>query len=403
MNTESFAYWKEKDARFILPTYGERDIAFSRGEGVWLYDIAGKKYLDFLSGIGVNILGYSHPRMVKAIKEQAEKLLHTSNLYLIPSQARLAEILINHTFPGKCFFCNSGAEAVESAVKLAKKWGKEKGKWKIVSMVNSFHGRTCGALSLTGQKKYQDNFLPLLPGVKFIPFNDPDALKSAVDADTCAIVIEPVQGEGGIRVARADFLKSAREIAEKEDCLLVFDEVQCGMGRTGSLFAFQKFQVLPDILCLAKGLAGGMPIGAIIAGEKAMDAFQPGDHASTFGGNPLATRVACEVLEVLSEEGIVENARLKGEDIFSRLASLKDKFRFIKEIRGTGLMIGVEIEGEAGEIRRLAQGKGLLIGIAGKSVVRLLPPLIVKEEEVNLAMKIIEECLEEFGSNNGEA
>ena len=393
-------FWK-RDLRFILPTYGERNIAFSRGEGAWLYDVEGRKYLDFLSGIGVNILGYSHPCMVRVIKDQAEKLLHTSNLYLIPNQIKLAETLVNLTFPGKCFFCNSGTEAIESAIKLAKKWGKEKGKWKIVSMLNSFHGRTCGSLSLTGQEKYQSNFLPLLPGVEFVPFNDLNALKSIVDSSTCAIIIEPVQGEGGIHVAQAEFLRGAREIAEKEDCLLIFDEVQCGMGRTGSLFTFQKFGVLPDVLCLAKGLAGGIPIGAIVVGEKAVSAFQPGDHASTFGGNPLATRVACEVLRILLEEEVVENARIQGERILSHLFSLKDRFSFIKEIRGIGLMLGVEIEGEASKIRKFSQKKGVLIGTAGNSVIRLLPPLIIKEEEINFAMKVIEESFEEFGKGNG--
>ena len=393
-------FWK-RDLRFILPTYGERNIAFSRGEGAWLYDVEGRKYLDFLSGIGVNILGYSHPRMVRVIKDQAEKLLHTSNLYLIPNQIKLAERLVNLTFPGKCFFCNSGTEAIESAIKLAKKWGKEKGKWKIVSMLNSFHGRTCGSLSLTGQEKYQRNFLPLLPGVEFVPFNDLNALKSSVDSSTCAIIIEPVQGEGGIHVAQAEFLRGAREIAEKEDCLLIFDEVQCGMGRTGSLFTFQKFGVLPDVLCLAKGLAGGIPIGAIVVGEKAVGAFQPGDHASTFGGNPLATRVACEVLHILLEEKVIENARIQGERILSHLFSLKDRFSFIKEIRGIGLMLGVEIEGEASKIRKFSQKKGVLIGTAGNSVIRLLPPLIIKEEEINFAMKVIEESFEEFEKGNG--
>ena len=234
-----------------------------------------------------------------------------------------------------------------------------------------------------------------------MPFNDLNALKSIVNSSTCAIIIEPVQGEGGIHVAQAEFLRGAREIAEKEDCLLIFDEVQCGMGRTGSLFTFQKFGVLPDVLCLAKGLAGGIPIGAIVVGEKAVSAFQPGDHASTFGGNPLATRVACEVLRILLEEDIVENARIQGERILSHLFSLKDRFSFIKEIRGIGLMLGVEIEGEASKIRKFSQKKGVLIGTAGNSVIRLLPPLIIKEEEINFAMKVIEESFEEFGKGNG--
>ncbi len=389
-------FWKREDSQFILSTYGERRIAFVKGKGVYLYDVEGNKYLDFLSGIGVNILGHGHPRIVKVIKEQAEILLHTSNLYLIPHQIKLAEMLVQLSFPGRCFFCNSGTEAVEAALKLARKWGKEKGKFEIISMENSFHGRTCGSLSLTGQKKYQENFLPLLPGVRFIPFNNLEALQKSVNSKTCAIIIEPIQGEGGIHVASREFLEGAREIADKREVLLIFDEVQCGMGRTGKLFAYQNFEVIPDVLCLAKGLGGGLPIGVIIARDKFSDVFQPGDHASTFGGNPLVTRVAWEVIRILKEEKVLQNVEKMGKYLLQKLLTLKQEFPWIKEIRGKGLMIGIEISKEAKRIKDLCERKGLLIGTAGEKTLRFLPPLIISQEEIDEGMRIFQEVLEKL-------
>ena len=364
--------WKERDSQFILPTYGGKEIAFEKGKGVYLWDVEGNRYLDFLSGIGVNILGYSHPRILKALKEQADKLLHTSNLYLIPHQIELAQKISRHTFPGKTFFCNSGAEAVEASLKFARKWGKER--FEVISMKNSFHGRTYGALTLTGQEKFHRGFQPLLPGIKYVPLNDYSSLEREINENTCAIIIEPIQGEGGIHPCESDFLKRVREITQKRNILLILDEVQCGMGRTGYLFAYQEYRIEPDILVMAKGLGGGLPIGAIHVREEISSTLQPGDHASTFGGNPLSTRVACEVMDIITQEGFLKRVRIKAKKLWDGLKNLKGEFSgIIKEIRGRGLMIGMEIREDARRIWKEAEKRGLLIGISGDRVLRFLP------------------------------
>jgi len=385
---------KEKDTQFILNTYGERELAFEKGEGVYLWDVKGKRYLDFLSGIGVNILGYAHPRIIETIRKQASKLTHTSNLYLIPNQIKLAEKLVRNSFPGKCFFCNSGAEAVEASLKFARKWGK--GRFEVISLENSFHGRTYGALSLTGQTKYQKDFVPLLPGIKYTPINDFGKLKSKVTPQTCAIIIEPIQGEGGVNPCEERFLKAVREFTKEKNILLIFDEVQCGMGRTGRLFAYQHFGVEPDVLVLAKGLGGGLPIGAMVVREEIADTFQPGDHASTFGGNPLSTAVACEVLDILTSGNFLEKVREKAVFLWELLEKLKGNMEGkIKKIKGIGFMAGIEISGSAKKVRKKCEEKGLLVGTAGENVVRLLPPLIVEKNHIEEAVMIIEESMKE--------
>lgn len=383
--------WKEEDSRWILPTYGEREIAFVKGEGVYLWDVERRRYLDFLSGIGVNVLGYSHPRLIRALKEQAEKLLHISNLYLIPSQIELARRISHFTFPGKTFFCNSGAEAVEASLKFARKWGK--GRFEVISMKNSFHGRTYGALTLTGQEKFHKGFHPLLPGIRYAILNDFSSLQREFNENTCAVVIEPIQGEGGIYPCKKEFLRKVREFTREKNLLLILDEVQCGMGRTGYLFAYQEYGIEPDVLVMAKGLGGGLPIGAMHVKEEFSSTLKPGEHASTFGGNPLSTRVACEVMDILTEAGFLEKVRERAEKFWKELKKLKEKFPVIKEIRGKGFMVGVEVEGNARKIRREAEKRGLLIGTSGERVLRFLPPLIIKEKEIEEGMEILEEVL----------
>ena len=295
MNTQEII---QLDAKYIIPTYAGKTVAFSHGKGCKIWDIEGKEYIDFLSGIAVSGLGHSHPKLVEAIKEQAEKLIHTSNLYLIPNQIELASILVENSFPGKCFFCNSGAESIEAAIKFARKYGHNNeqnrpaclpaaGRYEIITMSGSFHGRTYGALTATGQDKFHKGFEPLLPGFKYAEFNNIESVKNLITDKTCAILIEPIQGESGINPAKEEFLKQVRLLCDENDILLILDEVQCGMGRTGKLFAYEYYGITPDMVTLAKSLGGGVPIGAVIANEKVSSCIGPSDHAATFGGNPL--------------------------------------------------------------------------------------------------------------------
>ncbi len=385
----------ELDEKYIIPTYAGKTIAFSHGKGCKIWDIEGKEYLDFLSGIAVSGLGHSHPKLVEAIKEQAEKLIHTSNLYLIPNQIELASILVENSFPGKCFFCNSGAEANEAAIKFARKYGA--GKYEIITMSGSFHGRTYGALTATGQKKFHKGFEPLLPGFKYAEFNNIESVKNLITDKTCAILIEPMQGESGINPAKKEFLKQVRLLCDENDILLILDEVQCGMGRTGKLFAYEYYGITPDMVTLAKSLGGGVPIGAVIANEKVSSCIGPGDHAATFGGNPLATKAAVATLKTMLGDNLIDNAGKMGDYFKDKLNSLKSKYPFIKEVRGKGLMLGMEIapitDGAKGILLKCMQ-KGLLIGTAGENVLRFVPPLIVQEKEIDEGMAILEEVLD---------
>ncbi len=395
MNTQEIL---KLDQKYIMPTYGGKTVAFSHGKGCKLWDIEGKEYIDFLSGIAVNALGHSHPKLVKAIQEQASNLIHTSNLYLIPNQIELASILVEKSFPGKCFFCNSGAEASEAAIKFARKYGhnNEKGRYEIITMSGSFHGRTYGALTATGQDKFHKGFEPLLPGIKYAEFNNIDSVKETVTDKTCAIMIEPIQGESGINPAKKEFLKQIRLLCDENDILLILDEVQCGMGRTGKLFAYEYYGITPDIVTLAKSLGGGVPIGAVIANEKVSSCISPGNHAATFGGNPLATKAAVVTLKTILEDGLLKNAETMGNYFKDKLNELKGKYNFIKEVRGKGLMLGVEIEPVANGAKGIllkCMDKGLLIGTAGENVLRFLPPLIVQKKEIDKGLTILEEVL----------
>ncbi len=382
---------KEKNEKYIMHTYNSIPITLVSGEGCYVTDSTGKKYLDFLSGIAVNSLGYNNNTFNKAVSGQLGKIIHFSNLFLNNLQADLAEKLVENSSFDKSFFCNSGTEAVEAALKLAKKFGKKKkkGAWKILAMNKSFHGRTSGSLSLTGQMKYQETFLPLLPGVVFAEFNDFEDLKQKTDDETCAVILEPVQGEGGIHPADKEYLVNVREFCTKNNIALIFDEVQCGIGRTGTLFAHEQYGVAPDIVCLAKGLGGGLPIGAILATED-YNLFEPGDHAATFGGNPLVCSGALTVLTELIDNDLLGRIKETSSYLGKKLEELNSSSEKIKEIRGKGLMIGIEIEGSSSEVAASCREQGLIVGTAGTNVLRLVPPLIIGKMEVDEAMDVLQ-------------
>jgi acetylornithine aminotransferase/acetylornithine/N-succinyldiaminopimelate aminotransferase len=381
----------KQDKKYVMHTYSRIPIAIERGEGVRVWDSEGKEYLDFISGIGVNAVGNCHPEIVKAMENQLQKLLHCSNLYHIDLQTKLAQALCEISFADKVFFSNSGAEANEAAIKLARKFGSKLGekRYEIISMKGSFHGRTLATLRATAQTKYQNGFGPFLPGFKYAPFNDLKGVKRAISPKTCAVMLEPIQGEGGINVASEAFLGELRQLCHKEEMLLILDEVQCGLGRTGKMFAYQHYGIEPDVMTLAKPLGGGMPIGATLAKEKISSVFKPGTHASTFGGNPLACSAALAFLKVVKNENLVEKAREKGNYFRTGLEELKKKFPFVKEIRGKGLMIGLELGFPGKDVVERCRERGLLINCTVEKVLRFLPPLIVEERDIDEAVKIL--------------
>lgn len=388
--------WIDRGKKVLMNTYSRFPITLTEGSGVYAKDEHGTEYLDFLAGIAVNVLGHAHPAISKAVEGQVNKMLHCSNLYHIPQQTELAEKLIRNSSFDKAFFCNSGTEAIEAALKLARKWGgvNKDGAAKIVAMEHSFHGRTIGALSLTGQEKYQKAFKPLMPEVEFVPFNDIDALADAVDTTTCAVILEPVQGEGGIFPARQKYLQEVRRLCDQSETLLLFDEVQCGLGRTGALFAHQYYGVEPDAMALAKGLGGGFPIGALLAKDRAA-VFEPGDHASTFGGNPLASAAALAVLSELIDGQVVQHSMEVGAYLHEKLSILATQNPRISEIRGVNLMIGIQLDRDASPYVEKCHKSGLLVGKAGADVLRLVPPLIIEKKHVDTAIAILTEVLAE--------
>lgn len=380
----------ELDNQYVMHTYGRLPVVFVRGEGCFVYDAEGKEYLDFVAGIAVNGLGHCPPKVVEAICKQAGTLMHTSNLYHTLPQPELAKILVEASGMGKAFFCNSGAEANEAAMKLARKATKVAGnpqKTEIITAEQSFHGRTLAAITATGQPKYQKSFTPLAPDYLYIPYNDIEALKAIAGEKTCAIMMEPVQGESGVHPATQAFLQTARELCDELGAALIFDEVQTGLGRTGKLFGFQHYGIEPDIMTLAKTLGGGFPIGACLAKGKYADVFEPGDHASTFGGNPLACAAAIACVTEIIEGGWVENSREVGAYFAERLRNLPG----VKEVRGMGLMLAAEFtEPIAKSITTKALDKGLILNAIGENTLRFVPPLIVTRELVDRAIGIIE-------------
>lgn len=380
--------------QYIANTYARYPILLVRGKGTRVWDLEGEEYLDFVSGLAVCNLGHCHPKVVKAIQDQAEKLIHVSNFYYIEPQIQLASLLCKHSFADKVFFCNSGAEANEGAMKLARKYAKEKiskDRHEIITMERSFHGRTLATLTATGQEKFHKGYEPLMPGFKYVPFNDIRAVKNAIDSKTCAVMLEPIQGEGGVNCPSEGYLKALREICDEKGLLLIFDEVQVGMGRTGKLFAYEHDGVEPDMLTLAKSLAGGVPIGALLIKKGIADSFKPGDHASTFGGNPLATAAGVAALTAILEEGMLENCQKMGDYFLSQLEEIKGKFPFVKEVRGKGLILGMELKIDGSSIVNEMLKKKILINCTMGNVLRFLPPLIVTKEEIDRVVKTLEE------------
>jgi predicted acetylornithine/succinylornithine family transaminase len=378
------------EAKYITPTYKRLPIVLVRGEGEKVWDIDGKEYLDFVGGLGVANIGHCHRGVVEAIKHQAEQLLHTSNLYYTKPQVDLAKKLSELSFPSRVFFANSGAEANEAAIKLARKFGKKKGKFEIITFRGSFHGRTLATLTATGQKKYKIDFEPLLDGFKCVAFNNLEEVKKCISPTTSAIMVEVIQGEGGVNVAEQDFIFELRNLCDKEDILLIIDEVQTGVARTGKLFGYQHFGITPDVITLAKGLGGGVPIGAMIAREEMADCLERGSHASTFGGNPLVCAAGIATLDIILMEDLVSNAQKMGDYFMGKLKELKRKYHFIKDVRGKGLMIGVELSISGTEIVVECLRLGLLINCTVERVLRFLPPLGIKINEIEKAIEILD-------------
>ncbi|NCO84473.1 MAG: aspartate aminotransferase family protein [Nitrospirae bacterium CG_4_10_14_3_um_filter_44_29] len=388
----------EDSGHYLMNTYNRFPIVLRKGRGMKVWGSDGKEYLDFVGGIAVNVLGHCHPKVVVAIQKQAQRLIHVSNLYHIEPQIKLAKLLVERSFADKVFFCNSGAEANEAAIKLARKYAKEhlgKDKFEIITAVNSFHGRTLATVTATGQEKFQKGFEPLVPGFKHTAFNDVSALESAITQNTCAVMLEPIQGEGGVKVPDDDYFKEVRELCNKRNLLLILDEVQTGMGRTGKLFAYEHFHIAPDIVTLAKGLGSGVPIGAMLASDKAASAFTPGSHASTFGGNPLACAAAIATIETILEDGFIfDQCNRMGEYLKSELKSLQKEFpAVIVDIRGMGLLVGMELTRDGSSIVKACMEKGLLLNCTAGNVLRFTPPLIVHGKDIDHMIDILGEAL----------
>ena len=384
----------ELGEKYVMKTYSRFPLAFEKGDGMYVYDEDGKKYLDFVAGIAVNSLGHNHPKLVKTIAEQAQKLIHISNLYYTKPQCTLAQKLVENGSLDKVFFCNSGAESIEAALKLARKYGSKTGRQEIITMNRSFHGRTFGAVTATGQDHYHEGFGDMLPHIKYADFNDIESVKSAITDNTIAILMEPVQGEGGIIPATKEFLQEVRAICDEKDILLMFDEVQCGVGRLGTLFAYQTFGVVPDIMSTAKGIAGGIPCGIMMAKANVAESFVPGDHASTFGGNPLAAAAGNVVVDELLG-GLLDNVKTQGEYLRAKLEEIAKKHSdTVKDVRGIGLMQGIELNEPAGPFVAKAIDMGLLLVGAGKFIIRFVPSLIVSKDDIDAMAEILDKALE---------
>jgi len=386
----------ELEQKYLLNTYARYPLAFVSGKGVYLYDVDGRRYLDFLSGLGVNALGHSHPRIVKVIREQAAKVIHLSNLYYNEYQGQLAEKLCQKSGLDRAFFTNSGTEAIEGALKLVRAAGHATAgpdKMVILALENSFHGRTMGALALTAQDKYRKGFDPMLEGVRFVPRNDIDALRAAMDDNVCGIVLEPIQGEGGIYETSPEFLRACRQLADQHHAALVFDEIQCGMGRTGRLFAFEHFGVIPDVVCIAKPMAAGFPMGAFLSTDRLAQHITPGRHGTTFGGGPLACRIALEYLAVLDDENLLERVRRVGAYLAGKLQELAGKYSIATEARGVGMIQALQLTVPGKPILEGAMADGLLFNITQDTVVRFLPPFLLEEKHVDAGIRILKRHL----------
>lgn len=380
---------------YSLNTYKRVGPVFVKGKGSFLWDSEGKKYLDLFPGWGVSILGHCHPQIVKVIKEQAAKLIHLPNNLFQEEQALLAKEIVKNSYPAKVFFANSGAEAIETAIKLTRLYGSKSGRYEVITMKNSFHGRTFGALSATGQGKYKDPFKPILPEFKEAVFNDFESFKSQVNEKTVAVILELIQGEGGINIASKEYVKNLKEFCKEHDLLFIADEVQTGMGRCGKLFCYQNYEITPDAFVLSKGLGAGVPVSAFIVKNEIADLFKPGLHASTFGGSPFVSKVSLEVFKIIKKEKILNNTEKLGDYLLKKLIRLKDKFEFIKEVRGAGLMTGIELSIDSFPIFLKALGAGLVINSTHQTVLRIMPALNVKKQELDKGLEILEEVFDE--------
>jgi acetylornithine/N-succinyldiaminopimelate aminotransferase len=379
--------------KYVIGNYMRYPICLARGEGSWVWDVEGKRYLDFFPGWGCNLLGHCPPRVVEAVRDQVGKLIHVPNTWYTEAQGQLGKALGERSgFSGQSFFCNSGAEANEAAIKLARLNGRP-GRYKIITMMNSFHGRTMGAMTATGQPKYHQGFEPLVAGFSYAPFGDLTAVARLIDEQTCAILVEPVQGEGGINLPPAGYLEGLRKLADEHKLLLMFDEVQAGMGRTGKWFAYQNWGVLPDVMTLAKSLAGGVACGAMVARPEVAEKLKPGTHAATFGGNPIACRAALAAIEMIEEENLLARASVLAGQFRARFEAIKRKSPLIQEVRALGVMIGVELTIDGSPLVQRALEKGLLINCTHGSVLRLLPALTLSDAELNQGCDILEDIL----------
>ncbi len=390
---------KALEAKYLFSTYKRYDLVVSHGAGARVTDIDGRSYLDFLSGIAVNSLGYNHPRLAKVLVEQGQKLIHCSNLFYHPFQGLLASRLAEVSGLARVFFTNSGTEAIEGALKIARAYAHKHGqadKSIILTLKNSFHGRTLGALSITAQEKYQAPFRPLVPDVQIVEDFTVAALEEVFSGRVCALVIEPIQGEGGVVPVPGEFLRAARAQCDKHQALLILDEIQCGMGRTGRFFAFQHYGIQPDLVTLAKSLAAGYPLGAVLGGAKVAESLEPGEHGTTFGGGPLACRLALEVLDIIEQDGLLDRVRESGDYLSRGLKRLAGRHRTIGEIRGLGLMIGVELGGAAKTVVERLMRRGVLANAAHDTVLRLLPPFVVGRDEMDEFLATLDQVLTEI-------
>lgn len=388
---------RQEAERYLMNTYTRQPLSIARGRGAMVYDFEGREYIDFVAGIAVNVLGHCHPDLIAAIQKQAQQLLHASNLYFTEPQVNLARELVSHSFADKVFFSNSGAEANETAIKLARIYAKQKfgpDRYEIITMVNSFHGRTMATLSATGQEKVKKGFEPLMPGFRHVPFNDLGEVEKAISGKTAAVMLEPIQGEGGVHVADPTYLQALREICSLQGVLIIFDEVQTGIGRTGTLFAYEQLGMVPDIMTLAKGLGGGVPIGACLAKEDIAAAFTPGAHASTFGGNPLACSAALAVLKVLLDGGVLEQGKRMGDYLEKGLKDIQAGLPYVvKDVRGRGLLRGMELTVDGGPIVTDCYRRGLLINCTMGRVLRFVPPLIISQTQIDTLLDVLTQLL----------
>ena len=392
----------QKAKKYIANTYNRYPIVATKGEGCWIWDLDGRRYLDFLAGIAVCNLGHVRKEVLDGLVAQAQKLFHISNLFYMEPQVKAAEILVDNSFGDKVFFCNSGAEANEAAIKLArryswKKYGKER--FEIIVMDNSFHGRTLCTLSATGQKKFWEGFDPLMEGFTYLPFNDIGALQKTISKKTCAVMLELIQAEGGIYVADKEYIRALRALTKEKDILLILDEVQTGIGRTGKLFAYEHFEIEPDLMTLAKALGNGFPVGALVGTDAAMEAFEPGTHASTFGGNPLAAASVYATLNTVLGEGILKNSTEMGKYLHKHLISLKKKYSFVTDVRGMGLIWGIELSIDGDAVQREFLKEGVILNCTKGTILRLVPPLIVGTEELDIFHEIADRIFERFAKD----